>query len=219
MTAFDQTDPTAVSLKMIGLGIRPAIIPILISYMSERKMIVKYKESLSRPKRLIGGGGQGTILAGLQYLIASNDCALDSVTSEDRFRFYDDIEIIEFLVLAELLQNYDIVNHVASDVPVDNLYLPPEKFKMQNHLNGISEWTNKNLMLLNEEKSKYIIFTRSKQQFSTRLSLNNEPLERVKVFKLLGIWLQEDLGWDTNTREVCKKAYSRVAVLNCKNHS
>ena len=69
-------------------------------------------------------------------------------------------------------------------------------------------------MLLNEEKSKYIIFTRSKQEFSTRLSLNETPLERMKVFKLLGIWLQEDMGWETNTREVCKKAYSRVSVLS-----
>ena len=214
-SAFDRSCPTAVSLKMIGLGIRTSIIPLLISYMSDRKMIVKYKDSLSSPKGLTGGAGQGTILAGLQYLVASNDCALDSVTSEDRFRFYDDIEILEFLVLTERLIHYDFIQHVASDIPVDHLYLPPNSFNMQNHLNDISKWTDDNHMLLNEEKSKYIIFTRSKQEFSTRLSLNNTPLERMKIFKLLGLWLQEDMGWDTNTREMCKKAYSRVSVL-CK---
>ena len=153
---------------------------------------------------------EGTILAGLQYLVASNDCALDSVTSEDRFRFYDDIEILEFLVLTDLLTQYNFHQHVASDIPVNNLFLPPEEFQMQDHLNGISKWTEENLMLLNEETSKYIIFTRSKQEFSTRLSLNNQPLERMQVFKLLGLWLQEDLGWEANTREICKKAYSRV---------
>ena len=115
-------------------------------------------------------------------------------------------------MLAETLVKYDIIQHVASDIPVDHLYLPPEKIEMQNHLNDITKWTEENFMLLNEEKSKYIIFTRSKQEFSTRLLMNDTPLERIKVFKMLGIWLQEDLGWEKNTREVCKKAFSRVSV-------
>ena len=43
--------------------------------------------------------------------------------------------------------------------------------------------------------------------------LNNIPLERVSVTKMLGVWLQEDLGWDENTKQICKKAYTRVSVL------
>ena len=43
--------------------------------------------------------------------------------------------------------------------------------------------------------------------------LNDIPLERVSVTKMLGVWLQEDLGWDENTKQICKKAYTRVSVL------
>ena len=68
--------------------------------------------------------------------------------------------------------------------------------------------------MLNEDKSNYIIFKRSKDEFSTRLSLNGFPLERVKVTKMLGIWLQEDLGWEENTKQICKKAYSRISILS-----
>ena len=85
---------------------------------------------------------------------------------------------------------------------------------MQSYLNKVSQWTDENYMMLNEKKSNYIIFTRAKEQFSTRLSLNGFPLERVKVTKMLGIWLQEDLSWDENTKQICKKAYSRVSILS-----
>ena len=69
-------------------------------------------------------------------------------------------------------------------------------------------------MLLNETKSNYIVFTRSKQEFSTRLNLKNVPLDRLSLTKVLGVWLQEDMGWDENTKQICKKAYSRVAILS-----
>ena len=34
------------------------------------------------------------------------------------------------------------------------------------------------------------------------------------VIKLLGVWLQEDLGWQENTKQICKKAFSRVSLLS-----
>ena len=36
----------------------------------------------------------------------------------------------------------------------------------------------------------------------------------MSVIKLLGIWLEEDLSWERNTREICKKAFSRVHILS-----
>ena len=30
---------------------------------------------------------------------------------------------------------------------------------------------------------------------------------------LLGVWLQDDCGWETNTRALCKKAYARIGML------
>ena len=85
---------------------------------------------------------------------------------------------------------------------------------MQKNLDNISEWTDKNLMLLNESKCSYIVFTRSRMEFSTRLSLNKIALQRKSVVKILGLWLQEDMKWDYNTKQICIKAYSRMHILN-----
>ena len=84
---------------------------------------------------------------------------------------------------------------------------------MQNKLNGIEDWTNANLMQINEIKSNYIIYSRSKQEFATRLSINGVPLERLTVIKLLGIWLDEDLSWETNTKQITIKAFTRLQML------
>ena len=54
-TAFDRIDPSSLSLRLIRVGIRPSIIPIIISFISNRKMIVKYKSAQSNAKDLIGG--------------------------------------------------------------------------------------------------------------------------------------------------------------------
>ena len=69
-------------------------------------------------------------------------------------------------------------------------------------------------MLLNESKCSYIIFSRSKKEFSTRLTLNEVTLQRKSVFKILGLWLQEDMKWDFNTKQICIKAYSRMHIIN-----
>ena len=117
------------------------------------------------------------------------------------------------MILAEKLQEYDFISHVASDIATDELFLPTENTCMQKYLNNVSDWTNKNLMLLNEDKSKFVLFTRSKSAFTTRLFLNELPIEKITATKLLGVWLQEDLGWQQNTRNICKNAYSRMSIL------
>ena len=85
---------------------------------------------------------------------------------------------------------------------------------MQGYLDEITEWTKQNFMLLNEEKSNYIVFTRSKNEFATRLKINEAPIKRLSVVKVLGVWLQEDMGWEENTKQICKKAFSRISILN-----
>ena len=68
-------------------------------------------------------------------------------------------------------------------------------------------------MKLNEAKCSYMVFTRSKEDFSSRLTVTNTYLERVNVSKILGIWISEDLTWSRNCAEICKKAYSRLSLI------
>ena len=52
--AFDRLDPTITIKKFISMGVRPSLVPILVSYMTNRRMIVKFIEAESSQTKLIG---------------------------------------------------------------------------------------------------------------------------------------------------------------------
>ena len=70
-------------------------------------------------------------------------------------------------------------------------------------------------MKLNYKKTKAMIFNFSKQnQFTSRIKLENENLEIVKEAKILGTTITDDLKWDTNTKNIVKKANARMQLLS-----
>ena len=210
--AFDRQDPTLAIQKFIQLGVRPSLIPLLISYLSDRKMTVKFNGEVSEILSLIGGGPQGTLLGQLEYIVNSNDNA-DIVSEENRFKYIDDLSILQMVLLSGLLTEYNCLEHVPSDVRVDQVFLPAESYATQDHLNFISNWTDENLMKLNPSKCDYMVFSRAQSDFATRLSVKNTTMDKVSVSKILGVWIEDSLGWGKNTTAICVKAYSRVSML------
>ena len=164
--AFDRQDPTLAVKKFIELGVRPSLIPLLANYLTDRKMKVKFNGEVSEFLRLIGGGPQGTLLGQLEYLVQSNDNA-DVVPAEDRYKYIDDLSLLQLVCLSGLLKDYNFFQHVASDIGTEQQYLPPENFPTQETLDSISNWTQENLMKMNEDKCKYMVFSRSKSKFAT----------------------------------------------------
>ena len=212
-SAFDLQDPTLAIKKFCKMGVRSSLVPLLISYLSDRSMRVKFNGQLSDVPTLIGGGPQGTLLGLIEYLVQSNDNA-DSISKENRFKFVDDLSMLELIALGDILVNYDFQNHVASDIANDDLYLLPENFDMQSNLDKIAEWTHSNKMKINTNKSNYMFLTRSHEKFSSRLTIDKKKLDQVNEVKLLGVWLSDDLSWARNTSELCKKAYSRISMIS-----
>ena len=210
--AFDRQDPTLAIIKFIKIGVRPSLIPLLASYLTDRKMKVKFNGELSEFHHLIGGGPQGTLLGGIEYLVQSNDNA-DIVPPEDRSKFIDDLSLPQLICFSGLLTEYNFFQHVASDIGIDEHYLPASSYQTQDTLDNISNWTRENLMKLNEAKCKYMIFSRSNTKFTTRLTINNQNLEKLGVMKLLGVWISQDLSWSRNCQEICQKSYSRLSMI------
>ena len=66
--------------------------------------------------------------------------------------------------------------------------------------------------MLKKLKQCFFNFTKD-HQFTTRLSLENSPIEVISHAKLLGTIIQDDLKWDLNTANLVKKANSRMELL------
>ena len=177
-------------------------------------MSVKWHGCFSVPRQINGGGPQGATLGIIEYLSQSNNCS-DFVEPEKRFRFIDDLTLLEILNLLTLnIQEFDVKNSVPSDLPVHNKFVEPGELKTQEFLNKLGDWTKQNKMKLNLMKTKSMLFNFSKtNQFSTRLQLEKTNIEIVNEAKILGTTIADDLRWDKNTENIVKRANKRLQLL------
>ena len=80
--AFPRQCPKLGVQSFIDNGVRPSLIPVLVSYFQGRKMKVKWHQCVSSTRLLNGGGPQGATIGLLEYLSQSNHSA-DCVHQED----------------------------------------------------------------------------------------------------------------------------------------
>ena len=213
--AFDRQSPLLGIRSFIQNGVRPSLIPILISFFQNRRMKVKWHGVMTPERPLYGGGPQGSTMGILEYLSLSND-KLQNVQEEDKYSFIDDLSLLELINLTNIgMQSYNVKQHVPSHIPDHNQFIHPDKLKSQQHLNDLSQWTDDHMMKLNPKKCKNLIFNfTNNHQFSTALHVNNHDVETVKEAKLLGSILTDDLKWSRNTEEIVKSSNKRLRILH-----
>ena len=175
-------------------------------------MQVRVNNTYSKTHKLPGGGPQGTLLGLIEYFVQSNDNA-NCVDPKLRFKFVDDLTVLELVMMTGLLTEYNFKAHVASDIGIDELFIPAASLETQSNLNNIAKWTENNKMKINENKSNYMVFSRSTTEMATRLTLCGQTIDRIEETKLVGVWVTTWLDWEKNTREICKRAYARMTML------
>ena len=113
--AFNRQSHNIVITKLSDLGV-PGWLP---GFLKERRMYVKFKDSMSSEKSLPGGGPQGTILALLLFLVLINDLGfkdqknnlgeistttkIQNISREIHLKFVDDFSFAEAINLKKQL--------------------------------------------------------------------------------------------------------------------
>ena len=213
--AFDRQCPTLGVQAFVQNGVRNSLIPLLINYFQDRRMIVKWHEVESSLKKLKGGGPQGALWGILEYLAQSNSNT-PSIKPELKFKFIDDLSFLEIINLLSIgIASYNFQQHVPSDVPTSGLIIPKTNLSTQQDLKKISQWTKDNKMLLNTRKTKGMIFNFCKEfQFTTRIEVESEAMEILRETRLLGVIVNNNLTWDSNTKHLVQKANARMRILH-----
>ena len=83
--------------------------------------------------QLTGGFPQGSLIG----QDACDDCA-DHIEEADKYRYIDDMEILELVRMTGILIDYDCQAHVPSDIGTHQRFLPPNEYNMQPRLDQIS---------------------------------------------------------------------------------
>ena len=164
-----------------------AIVPWICSFLNNRRQCVRYNQTLSDYAVLTAGVPQGTKLGPITFQIVINDAACNSNTS--CWKYVDDLTFAE--------------NRLCK-----------EDSKMQADLDDFLEWSETNQLKLNPAKCQAIqmCFMRNPPPHLD-LKIGTKSLSLVSSAKVLGIWLQEDLKWDSQIDHLCKNANKRLFML------
>lgn len=89
--------------------------------------------------------------------------------------------------------------------------------QMQSALDKVQAWADKWGFRLSVLKTKYVVFGRKRKLDCQGLTVYGEaePLGRVKVFKFLGVWLDEKLTNRTHVEKMVGKCEKIINIMRC----
>ena len=94
-----------------------------------------------------------SLIGQVLYIIGSDDVAKE-VPDDDKFKYIGDLAILDAVMNPwSKLKEYDVYQHVPSDVATEERFLPLTTFKSQTINNSIADWTVRNKMKINENKT------------------------------------------------------------------
>jgi hypothetical protein len=102
----------------------------------------------------------------------------------------------------------------VDDTTIWEACLSDDDSEIQTAANQAAEWAEKNCMELNTKKTKEVTISYSRKPVSlTPIHINNQAVECVETFKLLGILFNNRLTWHDHVEYICSKAARRLYFL------
>ena len=174
--AFDSVNHVILLDRFRELGVHPVLISWLHSFLYQRQQRVKIGDEVSSWLTMKGAVPQGSWLGPLCFIVYVNK--IEAECGMRIHKYIDDITITEQITNGE-------VSH------------------LQKSLDSITEWSSTNSMKINGRKTKEmtISFKKTKPQLDP-ITHEGIPLECVDNFKLLGIWVSNNMTWKYHVEHI-----------------
>ena len=188
--AFDTVNHKLLLAKLDILGFEKNTCDWILSYLSDRKQMVKTDNDSSNWSPIINGVPQGSILGPLLFTILISDMRR-SIWNGSYITYADDTNLYWESEVDTINSTIDATNQV---------------------LDQVSTYCVDTCLRLNETKCKYI-FIGSKPAIrklnnlqTTDLNINGSAIERVNCAKVLGVLFDEVLSWQKQVNLCISKA-------------
>ena len=218
--AFNRINHNLIITTLSEMGVPGWLLRIVMGFLEERELLLKYKGYCSTRKALPGGSPQGTRLGLLLFLILINAAGYKYLEKNIgghitqniqkrkplkniHLKYIDDLSLAEAINLKEKLITNPDTNPPRPFTYHDrtNHRLPPGACQLQEQLDELQTYCQDNQMKMNGSKCKVMIFNSLRRYaVKPRLTLSEKGAEYfVQNLKLLGVKLRSDMRWCDNT--------------------
>ena len=192
--AFDTVDHEILLKKLHLYGVRGNSLKWFDSYLSNRKQYIEYGKISTDLLGIKCGVPQGSILGPLLFIIYVNDLYKVSTLLEP-IMFADDTNL--FLSHKNIKKLFETAN---------------------SELEKIYQWFKANKLSLNEDKTEYMLFHKTRQKDILPLKLptlriNEKEIKRQSAIKFLGVIFDENLFCTEHLKLIENKVSKNLGIL------
>lgn len=188
--AFECVDHSILLRKLEAYGVRGVTLSWFSSYLNSRTQYVEVNGLMSGGTDVLVGVPQGSVLGPTLFLIYINDLV----------QYINDSDI--------LLINYaDDTNILITD---QDLNITEQK--ANDVLCKIYDWARRNKLLINNDKTKAVIFTNRTRSPTMQLHYNVPVSDSVKM---LGLTIDQHLSWTQHIDNLCGQLARIVYAIRC----
>ena len=186
--AFDAVWRFGLIDKFNKIRIQKKITKWVNSFLSQRNVYVKIKNTRSEKFSPTSGVPQGSVVAPILFLIYVYNIP---ETPAEISQFADDFALFHRSKSSQLLQS-----------------------KLQGSLNILIKWCDRLKIIINPAKTKYMLFRNlSKRQTSLSLNIYGKQIEEAKTIKIIGITMTPHLNWSEHCKDITTRANKRIFQL------
>ncbi len=188
--AFDKVDHNILLHKINLMGVENTVFIWFTNYLKERYsrcVIHGYESELYHVQSSVT---QGSVLATLLWSIFAYDITENIISNP--YIFADDTALVEKIERDDVHNAFNII---------------------QFDIDQLLDWAKNNKIEFSTIKTKYIIISNSHLQNYPDLYMDNSILERVSNYKQLGLYIDQNLNWESHINYIIHKTRKLIHML------
>ena len=184
---FDMIDHSVLIEELTNMYVHPVLVNWIIAFLCNRTQAVRIENIISEWKTPKGGIPQGTKLGVILFTIMTNNLLR---SWNLRIKFVDDTTALEIIPR----NSASLLNFVTNDI-----YAFSEDHRMK----------------LNPTKCKEMLinFMSNHNFIVNPIVIGSNTIERVMTYKLLGVYVSNDLKWNHHVEVIVQKGNRRLYSL------
>ena len=195
--AFDSLDHQILLHKLNGAGVYGNAFRWLESYLSNRKQVTIFRDTVSAQAQLCCGVPQGSILGPLLFLVYVNDIP-NCISHSSVIQYADDTTVY---------LSSNTLDDAVSDINSD--------------LANLCDWLKANKLALSTAKTQAILFSKNSLHEAIdvpKVTVNDTTIDYQSTVNLLGLTLDSGLTWKYHIDNVHLKTSRALYALNRMKH-